>query len=137
MSATPRTRTRCCTRPLPACARDVARIRVWAARRLVGRARSEEVLLVVSELATNALVHASAPPGSRPGGVVLRLDAHGVEVRVHTPAAPGRVPAPRAAGTGAESGRGLALVAALADAWGIDPGPDRVRVWARFATGGA
>ncbi len=79
--------------------------------------RADDVLLCVSELATNALVH-GAPPGR---GFLLRLlpyDGGGLRVEVHdsgdgVPA----VPRPDAGEPG-EGGRGLLLVAELADKWG-------------------
>ncbi|MFC8225745.1 ATP-binding protein [Streptomyces sp. NPDC057287] len=88
-----------------------------------------DVLLCVSELATNALVH-GVPPGRgfrvRPTwGDLLRIevdDSGGGAVREEP------CPAPYA-----EYGRGLLLVGALADAWGVgerDPGRT---VWCEFA----
>ncbi|GGU46316.1 ATP-binding protein [Streptomyces albospinus] len=67
--------------------------------------------LLISELVTNALVHAD-------GGAVVTAritDRLRVEVRDFTA---GR-PEPRAATTDGTSGRGLMLVRSLADAWGI------------------
>ncbi|MFJ8871407.1 ATP-binding protein [Streptomyces sp. NPDC102473] len=89
----------------------------------------DEVLLCVSELATNALVH-GVPPGRGfrvrlTWGDLLRIevdDSGGGEVREEGDSAPY-----------AEYGRGLLLVGALADAWGVgerDPGKT---VWCEFA----
>jgi anti-sigma regulatory factor (Ser/Thr protein kinase) len=97
------------------------------------RERSYDIVLCVSELATNALVH-GVPPGR---GFLLRLlplpyDG-GVRVEVHDS---GRgVPAPSQAEAQelGEGGRGLLLVAGLADKWGVgerDPGKI---VWCEFA----
>ncbi|MFD7687359.1 ATP-binding protein [Streptomyces sp. NPDC059781] len=94
--------------------------------------RTDDVLLCVSELATNALLH-GVPPGR---GFLLRLlpYADGVRVEVHDSG--GGVPAvPRDEPD--ESGRGLLLVAGLADTWGVgERGPGKV-VWCEFATGPA
>ncbi|MEU6391010.1 ATP-binding protein [Streptomyces sp. NPDC046939] len=99
-------------------ARDFARaaLRDWGVKD-----RADDILLCVSELTTNALLH-GVPPGR---GFFLRMTAYedGVRVEVHdtgdgVPAVPG--PA-----TDAEGGRGLLLVTALADKWGVeerDPG---------------
>jgi anti-sigma regulatory factor (Ser/Thr protein kinase) len=100
------------------------------------RERAYDIVLCVSELATNALVH-GVPPGR---GFLLRLlplpyDG-GVRVEVHDsgdgvpalPQAEGREPG--------EGGRGLLLVSELADKWGVgerDPGKI---VWCEFADTG-
>ncbi|MBH5337571.1 ATP-binding protein [Streptomyces pactum] len=88
-----------------------------------GRADAAELL--ISELVTNALVHSG-------GGAVVTatLDAEGggrgparlhVEVRDFTGRRPTpRPPTPEGAEEGT-SGRGLLLVNALADAWGVRP----------------
>ncbi len=81
----------------------------WAAPG--GGELAEVATLLTSELVTNALVHAE-------GDAVVTAkvgDRLRVEVR---DCAPGR-PEVRAASTDGTSGRGLMLVRALADAWGI------------------
>ncbi|MEU0300933.1 ATP-binding protein [Streptomyces sp. NPDC006175] len=88
----------------------------------------DDVLLCVSELATNALVH-GVPPGrgfrvQLTWGSALRIEVHDSGGGQVGPADPGPL---------AEYGRGLALVGALADAWGVgerDPGKT---VWCEFA----
>lgn len=75
--------------------------------------RLDDVLLCVSELATNALVH-GVPPG-RGYRLQLLLLADGVfRIEVHD-SGDGR---PSVREPYGESGRGLMLVAALADKWG-------------------
>ncbi|MEU0599060.1 ATP-binding protein [Streptomyces sp. NPDC006393] len=94
--------------------------------------RADDVVLCVSELATNALVH-GAPPGR---GFLLRLlpyDGGGLRVEVHdsgdgVPA----VPRPDAGEPG-EGGRGLLLVAELADKWGVGGRSPGKVVWCEFA----
>ncbi|MCX4818532.1 ATP-binding protein [Streptomyces sp. NBC_01142] len=92
----------------------------------------DDVLLCVSELATNALLH-GVPPGR---GYRLRLWLHGeglLRVEVHD-SGDGR---PCVREPDGESGRGLLLVAALADKWGVgerDPGKI---VWCEFALSSA
>ncbi len=93
--------------------------------------RADDVLLCVSELATNALVH-GVPPGR---GFLLRLlpyDGGGLRVEVHdsgdgVPA----VPQPDAGEPG-EGGRGLLLVAELADRWGVSGRSPGKVVWCEF-----
>uniref|UniRef100_A0AAU3GTZ1 ATP-binding protein n=1 Tax=Streptomyces sp. NBC_01401 TaxID=2903854 RepID=A0AAU3GTZ1_9ACTN len=92
----------------------------------------DDVLLCVSELATNALVH-GVPPGrgfrvQLTWGGVLRIEVHDSGGGV-VPEGPARHPLL----PDSEGGRGLTLVGALADAWGVgerDPGKI---VWCEFA----
>ncbi|MBC2905904.1 ATP-binding protein [Streptomyces cupreus] len=89
-------------------------------------ARAHDVSLCVSELATNALLH-GAPPGR---GFLLRIryDGDVLRVEVHDSGSEW----PLAAERGDEGGRGLFVVEALADKWGVgrrDPGKV---VWCEF-----
>ncbi|KOV95390.1 ATP-binding protein [Streptomyces sp. NRRL B-3648] len=95
--------------------------------------RSDDVLLCVSELATNALVH-GVPAGR---GFLLRLTLHGdgvVRAEVHD-SGPGEVRTPERSPE-AEHGRGLLLVAALADKWGVGERNPGKFVWCEFAARG-
>lgn len=96
--------------------------------------RSDDVLLCVSELATNAVLH-GVPPG-RGFRLQLALDTAGVvRIEVHD-SGPGEVRPPDP-DTEAEDGRGLLLVAALADKWGVgERDPGKV-VWCEFGSAGA
>lgn len=92
----------------------------------VDSTRCHDAELAVSELLGNALRH-GAPP------IDLEVDwvddAVLVVVADHEPAFErGPWPPP----SGAESGRGLQLVDAVARSWGCDPLPDGKRVWARL-----
>lgn len=104
-----------------------------AARRLVSQALADSAradledsaLLAVSELVTNALVHAGTDIG-----VHVSVDQRGVLVAVrdgnpHLPTVHRRA---RESGTG----RGLRLVEGLADDWGIDQQVDGKVVWFRI-----
>lgn len=96
---------------------------------LAGTQRGEDVLLCVSELATNALLH-GVPPGKH-FLLFLRYDGRVLRVEVHDsgPGTP-RIAADAAEG---EGGRGLLLVAALSDKWGVEERDPGKRVWCEFA----
>ncbi|GHJ33197.1 MULTISPECIES: ATP-binding protein [Streptomyces] len=87
--------------------------------------------LVMSELFTNALVHT----GSEQILCVLRAhERRMLYVEVADQGGGPAVPTPRVAGLEDESGRGLALVRALVDAWGDRPGVNGGRVvWAQMS----
>jgi anti-sigma regulatory factor (Ser/Thr protein kinase) len=78
----------------------------------------EDARLMVSELVTNSLRHASLSTDQEIELVmVLRSDT--LRVEVGDPG-PGFEPRPRAVDASAESGWGLFLVARLADRWGVE-----------------
>jgi len=117
-------------RPDPA---EVGRARRWARARLaVSGIAAEEPLaetlvLLVSELVTNAVVHTGAP-------AVLSLSlpseaAAAAPVRLEVADASTRAPVPRCADDDATGGRGLALVDGLADRWGWSAEGAGKRIW--------
>ncbi|MEV8309971.1 ATP-binding protein [Streptomyces flavidovirens] len=70
----------------------------------------DEIVLAVSELLTNAHVHAHSD-----AQLVLTWDNTCLHVSVHDGAA--AMPAPREGDAGAVSGRGVSIVRSLADSW--------------------
>ncbi|MCC3653913.1 MULTISPECIES: ATP-binding protein [Streptomyces] len=72
--------------------------------------------LLISELMTNAVRHARVPHGRE---IEARFTLTGRLLRLEVSDASDRLPVPAQAGTEAEGGRGLALVAALARDWGV------------------
>ncbi|MFG2618139.1 ATP-binding protein [Streptomyces sp. NPDC048507] len=91
--------------------------------------------LLLSELVTNAVRHSGAPPGRDIGVRVARYD--GV-LRVEVADAGALVDlAPQNASAWDERGRGLAIVAALADRWGQCPRRHGIgkAVWAEIRSG--
>jgi len=87
---------------------------------------------IVAELAANAATHGRVP--GRDFRLTLRLDAAGV-VRVEVADSRGdRLPVRgRQLGADAVSGRGLVVVEALADRWGVELGPVPCKtVWAEI-----
>ncbi|MFI9819008.1 SpoIIE family protein phosphatase [Streptomyces sp. NPDC052013] len=114
----------------------------WAEQRLPGSehltARTvEDATLIASELVTNAVVHAGTDVQ-----LTCRLeDDTGALVVEVADRYPSSAPRDGEADTAAaqepgEFGRGLRLVAALSDAWGITYRPGTKTVWARLPTGG-
>ncbi|MFG2171328.1 ATP-binding protein [Streptomyces niveus] len=96
--------------------------------------RADDVRLCVSELATNALVHGTAPGH----GFLVKLDADEDVVRLEVHDSRRQHPEARQAAGTDTSGRGLILLNALADGWGVeDRTPVGKIVWSCFkATGG-
>ncbi|MER7109524.1 ATP-binding protein [Streptomyces sp. NPDC000229] len=94
------------------------------------RERAGDVLLCVSELATNALVH-GVPPG-RGFRLHLRRERDGGLLRVEVHDSGGGEVWAEAPGVDAESGRGLVLVAALSDTWGVGGRSPGKVVWCEF-----
>ena len=104
---------------------------VAAARRFVRGAldgipddRRERLTLVVSELATNALLHAASA-----FEVAVHWDGL---VRLEVADSDPTVPQPRQASTGDVSGRGLHLVQQLCSRWGVERRDDGKSVWCEF-----
>ncbi|MFD3558662.1 ATP-binding protein [Streptomyces sp. NPDC058686] len=90
----------------------------------------DDVLLCVSELATNALLH-GVPPGR---GFLLRLLPYEDEVRVEVHDSGDG--SPQVADVRGESGRGLFLVEALAGKWGVEERDPGKTVWCTFSRRG-
>ncbi|MFI1710685.1 ATP-binding protein [Streptomyces griseoruber] len=94
---------------------------------LAGTERADDVLLCVSELVTNALLH-GVPPG-RQFLLFLRYDGRALRIEVHD-SGPGM---PRVVEPEGEGGRGLLLVASLSDDWGVRERGLGKAVWCEFA----
>ncbi|MFF4830536.1 ATP-binding protein [Streptomyces sp. NPDC001315] len=77
-----------------------------------------DAALVVSELATNALLHGSLR--DRLIRVRLTLSATTLRIEVSDPRGE-RLPSPCSAGEDDQFGRGLLIVGSLADRWGLAP----------------
>ncbi len=97
------------------------------ARRLVrerlGRGPTDEAELLASELVTNALVHTDRGP------IRMAIEVDGGVVRVEVRDADPRPPELADPAPEDEHGRGLALVEALSERWGVDRRPDGKVVW--------
>lgn len=90
----------------------------------------EDPALIVAELAANAVTHGRVPGRGFRIGLALAGGVLRIEV---TDTRGDRVPGIRDADGCAEAGRGLVLVDALADRWGVDRGlPPGKSVWAEL-----
>ncbi|MGW5199127.1 ATP-binding protein [Streptomyces spiralis] len=86
--------------------------------------------LIVAELATNAATHGRV--SGRNFQLLLYVVGRTLRIEV-TDTRGDRLPHLQPAHPNEESGRGLTLVAALADRWGVTPGlPPRKTVWAEL-----
>lgn len=89
---------------------------------------------VVTELVTNAVIHGRAPRGSR---VVVAYHLDDDRLRVDVRDAASGLPRVGASafadGETAAGGRGLQIVAAMADDWGVTPRVIGKSVWAEIA----
>ncbi|MFF1354127.1 ATP-binding protein [Streptomyces sp. NPDC058297] len=122
---------------------EVGRARRWARSRLAGSGigadepLAETLILIVSELVTNAVVHTGCPAVLRmllPGAVA---EASAGTVRVEVADASDRPPAPRHADGEETNGRGLELVDGLADRWGWRPEGTGKAIWCEIDRCGA
>ncbi|KOG23150.1 MULTISPECIES: ATP-binding protein [Streptomyces] len=108
---------------------EVGRARRWARSRLAGSGIGDDepladtLVLIISELVTNAVVHTGCP------AVLRMLFAAGGGVRVEVADASDRPPRPRHADGDDTNGRGLELVDGLADRWGWQPEGAGKSIW--------
>ncbi|MBT2449366.1 ATP-binding protein [Streptomyces sp. ISL-43] len=86
--------------------------------------------LCVSELVTNVLIHVGV---GTPTTLVLRIRGSHLRIEVQDPD-PRALPTLVAADLQSETGRGLGLLDATADRWGIIPTPSGKTTWAEVAT---
>ena len=99
------------------------RCETWDCRLIV-----DSAMLIVSELVTNAIVHA----GTRAS---LTLRRRVGALRIEVTDAVVTSPDPRVAEPTDEGGRGLLLVSAMTTAWGVEPRPNGKVVWAELPCG--
>ncbi|MER5521277.1 ATP-binding protein [Streptomyces sp. NPDC002763] len=94
--------------------------------------RLDDIRLCTSELVTNAVLH-GAPAGSQ---VLVRVELHATVLRIEVHDSGNARPEKREARETTADGRGLLLVSAIADHWGVEErqGPGKC-VWAAFHHG--
>lgn len=111
---------------------------VGEARRFVRRALIDmgaqdlefEACQVVSELATNSVIHAAT-------AFEVGLEYAGDVLRVRVSDSSPKSPITKSHSVQATTGRGLRLVAKLADEWGTEVRPDGKTVWCTLRAGAA
>ena len=85
----------------------------------------EPVMLVANELVANAIVHAHSSP-------VLSLESSGSDLLLRVADDAGDLTVARRAEPADDGGRGLILVEALCDRWGVDASDSGKTVWVKF-----
>jgi anti-sigma regulatory factor (Ser/Thr protein kinase) len=90
---------------------------------------SERLVLLGSELVTNAVLHARTE-------LILILELRGDRVRISVKDRSGAPATMRHYRTDALTGRGLGVVAALSDTWGVSAAADGKVVWAELGANG-
>ncbi|WP_434600105.1 ATP-binding protein [Streptomyces sp. A5-4] len=95
--------------------------------------RLDELLLCISELATNALCHASATADAHFLLCLTHLSGHqAVRIEVHDRSE--RLPVMKHRSRLDEQGRGLFLVEQLSERWGVEPRAGGKSVWTELQT---
>ncbi|MFD3610274.1 ATP-binding protein [Streptomyces atroolivaceus] len=114
---------------------EVGRARRWARSRLIGSGMeddeplAETLILLISELVTNAVVHTGCPAVLRMLFGPANPTGSAGTVRVEVADNSCRPPQPRHAAGEETGGRGLELVDGLADRWGWQPEGAGKRIW--------
>ena len=114
---------------VPASVARIRRFAVETSRTAAPAVDADTVALLVSEVATNALVH-----GAGRVRVRVRPTGHGLRVEVHDEDK--TLPSRRRATPMDEGGRGIALVDALSSGWGAETTDDGKTVWFEVAATG-
>jgi anti-sigma regulatory factor (Ser/Thr protein kinase) len=93
----------------------------------------DDAALVVTELVANAVLHAGGPVSLRVAWAGEEPRSLRLEVSDGSPSPP----IERSYGTGASTGRGIALVARVASRWGVDRDQGGKTVWAELVLDGS
>ncbi|MCZ9346446.1 ATP-binding protein [Streptomyces sp. TRM76130] len=128
-------RTKWC-RAFPGLAEQVVQVRHFVAAMIAEGGPVDDAVLVVSELATNAVRHSRS--GSAGGWFLVVVGFGDGLVRIEVVDQGGeRVPHLCDVTSQEEGGRGLLLIASCAKDWGVKNWPDGRSVWAELAWEGA
>ncbi|MEU0577728.1 ATP-binding protein [Streptomyces griseoincarnatus] len=128
-------RTKWC-RAFPGLAEQVVQARHFVAAMIAEEGPVDDAVLVVSELATNAVRHSRS--GSAGGWFLVIVGFSDDLVRIEVvDQGSERVPHLCDVTSQEEGGRGLLLIASCAKDWGVKNWPDGRSVWAELAWEGA
>ncbi|MFF9811943.1 ATP-binding protein [Streptomyces sp. NPDC014006] len=126
--------TRCWELPLLAEPHELSSLR-WLTRFQLEKWRLSDLVepsqLCVTELVSNVIAHVG--PGT-PTTLVVTTDGRCLRIEVHDPDTRA-LPTLVEAGADSEGGRGMALVAATTNRWGVELHPDRKVTWCELTTG--
>jgi anti-sigma regulatory factor (Ser/Thr protein kinase) len=118
---------------LPAEAASISHARRFVRRAvesLGAEAAVDDAVLLISELATNALLHARSP-------FTIEVTRSADRVRICIVDASPLAPKVRSYGDDATTGRGLQLVQTLSAAWGVQPRRPGKTVWVELLVDGS
>ncbi|MEV4872599.1 ATP-binding protein [Streptomyces syringium] len=101
---------------------------LWGLTALIDAAQ-----LCLTELVTNVITHVGV---KTPTWVTVSMKGTHLRIEVRDPDS-GTLPKPLRASPTEENGRGLSLVAAVADRWGVSPHDHGKTTWCELATGSA
>ena len=87
----------------------------------------DTVILLVSELVTNAVLHARSR-------LTICIDRNGDELRVGVSDSSAVIPRPRRYSSDAATGRGLGLVELMSATWGATPNDAGKEIWFTIST---
>lgn len=107
---------------------EIAQARKFVAEELDGRSATvvDNAVLLVSELATNAVRHVGS-------AFTVAVEDSRSAVRISVSDSGGGEPRARPLDVGSTDGRGLHIVGSLASAWGIEPTATGKTVWFTLA----
>lgn len=107
---------------LPPETASIPRARRFVDESLPDTCRADDLTLLVSELASNAVRHARSP-------FTVTVGCDAATVRVEVVDESPLVPVPQQPPVEAVTGRGLMIVEALSDRWGVEPTDGGKAVW--------
>lgn len=120
------------TRTFPGTPASVGETRRFVGSLFAGTPHLDDALLLISEVAANAVRHTRSGAG---GTYAVTVQCRGPRLRVEVQdqGGVGTVPAPRRPSLHEEGGRGMALLDNYAHAWGREVAASGTVVWFEFA----